>query len=453
MPDAVYKDDTLTYLARTYNVAQFVSFAPDLAIRHDGVCGGVEKISTPPVGPELETVLGHLLKASTGSSINIRSFLPDRPAGNPFRYGITNSIDAAAEVRRLARGGFYTIVNETIDVKDGGVSGVCAGGIIEFSPGDTPRCVEKPGVARLPMDIGFELLQKVYGFPVDFGDPPDTRLEFSIHPLRCGTRHQHTIVWEASEHATRLTPDITWPNNFSRLIGDKAYGLLIADTLGFPVPFTTVTGRNVASFSFGTRTNTGDWWMRTAPKEPVAGLYSTTFGWTDPYAVLQHEDNEDRTIASVLAQEGVDAQYSGATKPTVNGLDLVEGVAGRGDRFMVGQTHPVPLPENVFKNVRAAISALRQQLGNIRIEWAHDGTQVWVVQLHRVPTEPKIINANTPVSLWLTYHTDEPLEGLRYLLSTVVAGTHGIEVVGEFGLTSHIGELLSSSAVPFRVSV
>ena len=51
---------------------------------------------------------------------------------------------------RLAGEGYLTIVNETIDIHDGGISGVALAGIVEFAPDDTPRAVEQPGVAALP---------------------------------------------------------------------------------------------------------------------------------------------------------------------------------------------------------------------------------------------------------------------------------------------------------------
>ncbi len=35
--------------------------------------------------------------------------------------------------------------------------------MIEFAPDDTPRCVEKPGVASFPLAWGHSLLQTVYG--------------------------------------------------------------------------------------------------------------------------------------------------------------------------------------------------------------------------------------------------------------------------------------------------
>ena len=58
--------------------------------------------------------------------------------------------------------GLFVIANETVDVSDGGVSGVIQGGVAEFAPDDTPRCVEKAGTASLPMDWALALIETVY---------------------------------------------------------------------------------------------------------------------------------------------------------------------------------------------------------------------------------------------------------------------------------------------------
>ena len=57
---------------------------------------------------------------------------------------------ATSVLKRFSSQGLHTIVNETVDVNDGGVSGVLMHNVLEYSPDDTPRCVEKPGVASLP---------------------------------------------------------------------------------------------------------------------------------------------------------------------------------------------------------------------------------------------------------------------------------------------------------------
>ena len=104
-----------------------------------------------------------------------------------------------AELRRLSGEGLYTILNETVDVQDGGVSGVAFGDALEFAPGDTPRCVEKPETAGLPRDLGVRLLETVYGFRPNLPAKTVQRVEFSLHPIRRGYRGEHTILWEVEE--------------------------------------------------------------------------------------------------------------------------------------------------------------------------------------------------------------------------------------------------------------
>ena len=86
--------------------------------------------------------------------------------GNELIYG--KKIDNIDEIINLietnCKNNKYSIVNETIDVNDGGVSGVVFGNIVEFAPNDTPKCVEKPDVCFLGKDMGFSILKTVYGF-------------------------------------------------------------------------------------------------------------------------------------------------------------------------------------------------------------------------------------------------------------------------------------------------
>jgi hypothetical protein len=49
-------------------------------------------------------------------------------------FGIGNFSEALSEVKRLISSDLFVIANETIDIKDGGVSGDVQGGIIEFAP-------------------------------------------------------------------------------------------------------------------------------------------------------------------------------------------------------------------------------------------------------------------------------------------------------------------------------
>ena len=122
------------------------------------------------------------------------------------------------------------IANETVDIHDGGVSGVMMGDMIEFGPDDTPRIVEKPGVAALSRTEAVKLLSLVYGFVPALEFPMQSRVEFSIHPMRRGWRNEHTICWEYSsivQHAEQISR--RWPNKFSHMIGDKVFEITSSD--------------------------------------------------------------------------------------------------------------------------------------------------------------------------------------------------------------------------------
>ena len=345
------KDDLLSRLAARANVAQFVSFGPagDLPQRRSCLRGHRPDHRFGGAGEAVDA----LLALAQSGSVNVRSFQAGAPKGGPFSYGLTRRDEVLAVLRARAGEGLHTIANETVDVDDGGVSGVTLGGLVELAPGDTPRSVERPGTVALAHDHALRLLRTVYGFTPDLDDRPDERVEFSIHPLVAGVRQTHTIVWETERvDPVRLTKRLTWPNRFSRFLGDKAFGLLVADLHGLPVPATTVVGRRVAPFRFGRPTGSGEHWTRTCPAEPVPGRYLTQRGWQDPYALLATEDPSGTAVAAVLAQEGVRARWSGAALPAADGGLLVEGVPGSGEEFMLARAAPAPLPDGVLGDVR-----------------------------------------------------------------------------------------------------
>ena len=264
-------------------------------------------------------------------TVNIRTFRPQSLKGNPFVYGIATASEAITRVEQLASDGYYTIVNETIDVSDGGVSGVSLGGIVEFAPDATPRAVETREAASLTRPMFVELARLVYGANAPLPPSLRHRLEFSVHPRRVGLRREHVIVWE-QEHVAEvsLTPSLTWPNAFSRRLGDKAFGLLVAHLCRPPGSSHHCDSRAGLRHSrFGEPTGTGETWIRTCPPEPVPGHFSTRLGWVDPVRLLQVEDPKSTEIVSVLAQESVDPAWSGAAIPRKGPRAyLVEGVAG-----------------------------------------------------------------------------------------------------------------------------
>ncbi len=363
----VRKDQSLDVLARTGNVAQFVSFAPDvdgvLRQQYSRVSGFAPNHDFGSLSIALQTLLHH----SVDRTINLRSYAPDSPRSREFVYGLAHLDDALAAARRLANEGLFVIANETVDIMDGGVSGVIQGAVIEFAPDDTPRCVEKPGVASLPREWGLSLLKTVYGFQPDIDTPRDARLEFSIHPRPRGWKHSHTLAWEYEETpGDRPAPTFAWPNRFSRHIGDKAFGLLIADHLGLPVPKTMVFGRRVAPFSFGRPTGSLEVWTRTCPHEPEPGRYTTLKGWTDPFKLLAAEDPHGNAVASILCQAAVPATYSGAAIVTLDRRLLVEGRPGEGNGLMLGKDRPEALPSTILADIRNAYRHLSAKLGPVR---------------------------------------------------------------------------------------
>lgn len=446
-----FKDVVLDQIAGFANVAQFVSFAPapDLPQRFSRVRGHPpnHRFASPT------EAIQALLAAAPDRSVNVRSFAPDRSQGSVFLYGLRDVEAVLAELTRLAASGLYTILNETIDVQDGGVSGVALADLLEFAPGDTPRCVEKPGTLAMPRELGMRLLEKVYGFRPALDLDAHTRVEFSLHPLRRGFREEHTILWEIGAVDTlSYAADIRWPNHFSRLIGDKTFGLLLADVLGLPVPRTTVVGRALAPFTLGTPTGSGEPWLRTCPVEPVPGRYTTRRGWCDPFQLLAEEDPTGTAIASVLAQEGVEPHYSGALVAGASGEPIIEGVAGAGDAFMQGNAGPEPLPAEVLDAVSELYQAAAAQLGPIRLEWVYDGGSAWVVQLHKgvTPSSGRTVYPGA-ASRYRRFEVAQGLEALRALVAEVGGTEEGILLVGNIGITSHFGDVLRKARIPSHI--
>ncbi|MBS3652463.1 hypothetical protein KEU06_28150 [Pseudaminobacter sp. 19-2017] len=445
------KDEVLDRLAEHGNVAQFVALRPS--------ANGLKQTYSRIRGHEPNATfasaayaVGALLMLSRSGMVNVRSYAPHDPRSREFVYGLRSVDDAVAATKRLASQGLHLLVNETIDVSDGGVSGVVQSGMIEFAPDDTPRCVEKPGVASLPFEVGVDLLTLVYGFRPELVSRVGLRTEFSIHPIQQGWRSTHTLLWEQEEGVPGDTASAQqWPNRFSRHIGDKAYGLLMAHLAGLPVPRTLVIPRRVAPFWFGRPTGSAEVWTRTCPFKPHPGLYTTVKGWTDPYALLGKEDPSGDLLASTLRQDGVPARYSGAAIVQANGNLAIEGLAGEGDLFMLGSRNAEELPAAVLADVRDTFSLLEDRFGSVRFEWVHDGERAWIVQLHLGATNSsrtEIVPGEA--ECWTDFPIEEGLEKLRALLKTLPADG-GVRVIGQVGLTSHIADVLRRAGFPARV--
>lgn len=453
------KDDKLSFMHEHMgcNIARYISIAPDMSIRYiyidkDYVYKG-----------NLKECILDLIEASNSKSVNIRSFSIESMKGHSLVYGKqANEIDEILNViQKNCNENKYSIINETIDVNDGGVSGVILGNIIEFAPNDTPKCVEKPDICFLERNMGMHLLKTVYGFTPECDFDENYRVEFSLHPHREGLRKTHTIIWEYEKFEEyEYDIKIKWPNKFSRFIGDKPFGLIIADYLGFNVPYTTVISRNVPPFSFGQETGLREKWIRTAPIVKEPGKYFTGDKWTDPFILMQKEElkgDNQINIASILSQSAVDAVYSGGAIISENQAnDVIEGVAGKGDNFMVGADYLDFLPDSVLLKLKSLLNEIRKYyyiLGDVSIEWVFDGTKIWLVQLNQIKEKGfgTTIVEGKPTK-YEKFYVEDGLEQLRSKIKAIKDSNIGIELIGDVGLTSHFGDVLRHANIPSFIS-
>lgn len=438
------------------NVAQFVSFAPDGTQRFTRIRG----ISPSHRFADIEEAADTILK--TGAPfVNIRSFLPEKPDDNPFfmgrKHGLKTPVQIAEKARELLAQGFHVILNEEIDIMDGGFSGVLLGNVAEFATRDVPRCVEKPGCAVLPRLTALEFARVVYSHRVNIPYDRSHRVEFSVHPGPVGYGRQHQIIWqiEQTERGRELPePRPYWPNRVSSDMGDKAYGLLIAHLYGLLVPRTHVVGRLIPPFWFGEPTDSPEpCWRRTCPKVQQPGLFTTKHGQIDPYALMQNEDPDATQIAAMIFQDDIQATHSGAAITDAAGDVIIEGKAGRGDDFMVGTGGPSDLPEHVTDGVRNIWEKTCGALGSIRFEWCYDKTgSVWIVQFHvgQSASVGNVIYPGEPKHFEV-FKVGSGLEALRPIAVKAKKEKFGIILKGNVGITSHFGDLLRRNQIPSRL--
>ncbi len=134
-----YRNDTsLDKLAEVGNVAQFVSFSPQPTGLHQEYCR-IAGYSPNHLFDSADLAIATLLARSPDQTVNVRSYAPDSRRSREFVDGIAMACETQQTAERLTAGGLHVIVNETVDIADGGVSGVMLGEVIEFSPDDTPR--------------------------------------------------------------------------------------------------------------------------------------------------------------------------------------------------------------------------------------------------------------------------------------------------------------------------
>ena len=303
--------------------------------------------------------------------------------------------------------------------------------------------------------MGLHMLKTVYGFENTINFEDNYRVEFSIHPMREGIRRGHNIIWEFEEFSKEeIEVKMEWPNKFSQFIGDKAYGLIVADYLGFNVPQTTVIARNVAPFSFGKDTGLYERWIRTVPIVKEPGKYFTGDKWCDPFELIVQEERKGEkeiNIASLLSQKGVEAIYSGgAIIGETENEDLIEGVKGKGDDFMTGE-YEENLSDEVIEKLKEVMNKFRSYnkfLGPVSIEWVCDGKEIWIVQLNQIKNvSDGTVIVEGKVSSYEKFYVSEGLESLRDKIKTLDKDT-GIELIGNVGISSHFGDVLRQNKIP-----
>lgn len=453
--DILLKDDKLSlmYEEMQCNIARFISISPDMQVKHLYLCNNYKYKGN------LKECILDLIKLSNLNAVNIRSFSSESMKGNNLVYGKTSEdIDEIIQIiYKNCSENKTSIINETIDINDGGVSGVVLGNIIEFAPNDTPKCVEKPDVCLLDLKMGLHMLKTVYGFEPKLKFNENYRVEFSLHPKREGVKKEHTIIWEYEKFKNyKNNIKIKWPNKFSKFIGDKTFGLIVADYLGFNVPYTTVISRNIAPFSFGKKTNLNEKWLRTAPMVKEPGKYFTTDKWIDPFLLVQKEESKGKNkinISSILCQDAVESIYSGGAIISKNKKnDVIEGVRGKGDKYMIGSNPITILPNNLTLALNKLIDRIHlytNLLGEVSIEWVYDGEKIWIVQLNQLNSIGfgNVIVFGKP-DLYEKFYVEKGLEELRNTINRIIGKNIGIELVGDVGICSHMGDLLRQANIP-----
>ncbi|MGL5228176.1 MAG: hypothetical protein ACRC77_08310 [Bacteroidales bacterium] len=456
------KDGKLDYIISNSlgNIAQYISLSPihNEDIRYVHINNFKESANL-----DVKLLIKELINSSNSKAINIRSFKPELMKGNKLVYnkGIEDLDEILNVIRENQENGKYSILNENIDINDGGVSGVALGDLIEFAPCDTPKCVDKPDVCILPRDTGLKILETIYGFAPELNFEPNYRVEFSIHPKKQGVKKEHTIIWEYEYfESIKNQSRISWPNRFSKFIGDKVFGLLVAHSLQLSVPYTTVISRNLPPFSFGKKTGSFEKWIRTSPVEKEPGKYYTGNTWEDPFLLMNKEEAKginSINISSILSQDNVEALYSGAS--IINSSiseDIIEGVKGKGDSFMVGEMGCMDIPVPVINEVKCLHNKIRRYysiLGSVTIEWVYDGNKVWIVQMNqiKVNSTKSIIVDGDPL-YYEKFDIKDGLDALRSKIKSVLNKNIGIELVGNVGITSHFGDLLRLANIPSKIA-
>ncbi len=341
------------------------------------------------------------------------------------------------------------IINELIDIYDGGFSGVIFNGLIEFSHNNTPRCVDKGTFCSMPLRTGLDLMTKILDRDSRMTFERNNRIEFSFHPREEGILLHNFVIWDLSKFKSSFpnyeSIKTFWPNPISELVGDKVFGLFLANSYKYDVPFSKVTLRDGREFSFGKKTSTLEQWTRSCPANYEPGKLPTKKGQLDFNSWFDEYSN----LSSVIIQDSVESEFSGCFLIESNSY-VVEGVKGFGDRLMNGTEAPQPLPEILRNRIEKLAKKLLGNFGPARVEWAADKEKIWILQVNLNQIKFKaneynqfvIYNQIKKISNYIEFKTNRGLSEFRKFLNDLDSKKNGVILVGNIGVTSHFGDLL-----------
>ncbi len=117
----------------------------------------------------------------------------------------------------------------------------------------------------------------------------------------------------------------------------------------------------------------------------------------------------------------------------------------------MGKVGATDLPVYVEEAAAKLYSELSSRFGSIRVEWVHDGKQIWIVQLQQ---EESLTSGDTIVpgepATWHYFTVANNLEELRAFIPVAQEQGAGIVLVGNVGLTSHFADILREARIPSR---
>lgn len=463
------RDERMIAISGSANIANFVSFDGSGRLRFARL--GTRSLRNSSQVP-LKDLLENLL--SSVGRVNLRFFAPGASTGARMVPDVSDLKTLFMTSEQCIAEDGYVIVSEAIALDDGGISGVVVHDVVEFMNGVTPRFVDQSTskFPQLPTSVGEKMLRAIYGNDVNLLlFDKELRVEFSVHPNPVGHLGRRMIVWDAyhAPASSALRPMIEWPNVYSDWLGDKLYGLLVADAVGLTVPKSVgwlhprIESEHESVFErwtpslgvrFGQDTGSTDEWLRSSPSRRDPGKYPTlkSSSKMDPLDWMAQIDPNGRNIRSVVQQQNVRSVYSGAAE-CGQGATLIEGVAGSGESYMLGRRVPEHIPKPVERNVRLMADQIFAAFGASRFEWAFDGDQTWLLQVNQ-----KFVEDRSPIEVEVEgkkYVDFDPTEGLERLAEVIIVAKEAdatVRLGRRVGLTSHVCELLHRADVKYALA-